>query len=200
MSVLYNIPYGLYVLTAKDKKHNGCIINTCIQVTANPEQIMIAVNKDNHTTKMIEKTGVFNISILDTTATFDIIKRFGFASGKDTDKFDYYSGYKIASNKVAYITAFTNGYISAEVVEKIDVGTHYIFVARITDKVELSKNPTLTYSYYQSNIKPKPTVATTKKTYVCRICGYEHDGDLPADFICPICKHGVADFELINED
>lgn len=198
MKALYNITYGLYVLTAKDKKHNGCIINTLIQVTSVPNQISITVNKDNHTTKMIEKTGEFNVSILDKNVNFELIKRFGFQSGKKTNKFEGFNDYKIAKNGVSYVTANTIAYLSGKVVSKIDVGTHITFVAEVTADEVLSSAEPVTYAYYISNIKPKTDVKK-KSVYVCRICGYVYEGDkLPEDFICPICKHGAEDFELVE--
>ena len=195
MKALYNIPYGVYVLTAKGEKQNGCIINTLLQVTSSPVQISITVNKDNYTTKLIEQTGVFNVSILDMTTSFDIIKHFGFASGRDVDKFADFSDYKLADNGVAYITTHTNSYLSAKVVSKTDVGTHVTFVAEVTADVVLDKTESLLYSYYQSNIKPK--AGEHKKTvWICKVCGYVYEGEeIPEDFICPLCKHGVEDFE-----
>ena len=195
MKALFNIPYGLYVLTAKDEKDNGCIINTLQQVTSSPTRISITVNKDNYTTKMIEKTKVFNVSILDKSVSFDLIKNFGFASGKDVNKFENFNDYKLAENGVVYITKHTNSYLSAKVVSQTDVGTHITFVADVTEDVVLSQTESVTYDYYLKNIKPKPE-EKTKNSYVCSICGYVYEGEeLPKDFICPICKHGVEVFE-----
>lgn len=200
MRALYNISYGIYILSAKDKKHNACVINTLMQLTSNPERVSITVNKDNHTTKMIEKTGVFNVSILDQTTSFDLIKRFGFASGKDVDKFDGFKNFKISKNGVSYITESTNSYISAKVVDKIDVGTHITFIADIVEDKVLNSNLSATYAFYHSNIKPKPEVKF-KRVYVCRICGYIYQGEeLPEDFVCPICKHGADAFELMEQE
>ena len=198
MTALNNISYGIFVLTAKDEKYNGCIINTLMQVTYSPNRISITVNKDNYTTKMIQKTGVFNVSILDSTTTFETIKQFGFCSGKDTNKFENFNGYNIAENGVPYITKHCNSYISAKVISTTDVGTHLIFVADITADQVLSQTESVTYSYYLNNIKPKPE-KPKKRVYVCSICGYMHDSDtLPEDFICPLCKHGASDFELLE--
>ena len=200
MNALFNISYGIYILTAKDEKNNGCVINTLMQVTSNPNQISVTVNKDNHTTKIIEKTGIFNVSVLDQTTSFDLIKRFGFQSGKNVDKFEGFNNYKIAQNGVAYITKNVNCYLSAKVNKKIDVGTHYIFVADLVDSQVISMNLPATYAFYQSNIKPKPEVKF-KKVYVCRVCGYIYQGDiLPEDFVCPICKHGAEAFELVEQE
>lgn len=195
MNALFNIPYGLYVLTAKNETNNGCIINTLQQVTSSPTQISITVNKDNYTTKLISETLVFNVSILDKTVSFDLIKNFGFSSGKNTNKFENFKHYKIAKNGVAYITQSTNSYISAKVVSQTDVGTHITFVAEVTEAVELNQTESVTYDYYHKNIKPK-TDEQIKNSYVCSICGYVYEGaELPKDYICPICKHGSEVFE-----
>ena len=200
MKALYNISYGVYILTAKTDKFNGCVINTLMQVTSNPNRVSITINKDNHTTKMIEQSRNFNVSILDVTTDFDIIKRFGFSSGANVDKFDKFKDYKIADNGIPYITKNTNSYISAKVVSKTDLGTHINFVADLTADVVLSNVEPMTYAYYLKNVKPKPETKN-KKVYVCRICGYVYEGDeLPKDFICPICKHGVEAFECKEEN
>jgi len=195
MNALFNIPYGLYILTAKTHKYNGCIINTLMQVTSTPERVSITVNKDNYTTKMIEETGEFTVSVLDTTANFDIIKRFGFSSGANVDKFKDFHDFDIPKNGIPYISKHTNSYFCAKVVEKLDVGTHIIFVADIKVMAILSLNKSLTYDYYKSNIKPEAEFVNN--TYVCSVCGYVHKSDnLPEDFVCPICKHGADVFEL----
>lgn len=195
MKALFNIPYGLYILTAKEnEKINGCVINTTQQITSNPTQISITINKDNYTTKMIENTGVFNVSILDKTTNFDLIKNFGFSTGKETNKFENFKDFEIAENGVPFITQSVNSYLSAKVVSKTDVGTHITFVAEVTNDVVLNQNETLTYSHYLTNIKPKPE-QTKKKSFVCTICGYVYEGEnLPPDFICPLCKHGAEYF------
>jgi len=198
MKALFNITYGLYILTAKTDKFNGCVINTLMQVTSVPNRISITINKDNFTTSMIDKTGEFNVSILDCSTPFELIQRFGFSSGKKVDKFDGFKDYKLSKNGLPYITKHTNSYISAKVVSKVDVGTHIIFVADLTEDVVLKMSESLTYLYYLNNIKPKPEAK--KKAWVCRICGYVYEGDeLPEDFVCPICKHGREDFVLMEE-
>ena len=191
MNAMFNISYGLYILTAKTEKTNGCVINALSQVTSNPNQIMIAINKNNYTTEQILKSKKFNISILNEEVNYDLIKRFGFASGKDIDKFDGFTDFKIAENGIPYITQGTNSYISAEVVEVRDLGTHYEFLAKVTDEVVLNNIPSITYAYYQSNIKPKaPTAQQKKVVYICSVCGYVYEGDpLPEDFVCPLCLH-----------
>lgn len=195
MNVMFNISYGLYILTAKTEKLNGCVINVLSQVTSTPNRIIIAINKNNFTTEQILKTKKFNVSILNEEANFDLIKRFGFASGKNVNKFEDFSDYKIAENEIPFITQGTNSYISAEVLEVRDLGTHYEFLADVTKEVSLNDIPSITYSYYQSNIKPKQANSNKKVVYVCSVCGYVYEGDpLPEDFICPICKHDAKYF------
>lgn len=196
--VLFNIGYGLYVLTANEgEKDNGCIINTVMQVTSDPLQIAIAVNKKNYTNEMIQRTKKFNVSILSESAKFELFEHFGFHSGRDTDKFADFFDTKRSPNGVLYVTQHTNSYMSAYVKQEIDLGTHTLFIAQLVAAEILSDEPTVTYTYYQNNIKPKPQ-KTDKKGWRCKICGYIYEGEtLPEDFICPICKHGAADFEKI---
>lgn len=195
MNVMFNISYGLYILTAKTEKLNGCVINVLSQVTSTPNRIIIAINKNNFTTEQILKTKKFNVSILNEEANFDLIKRFGFTSGKNINKFEDFSDYKIAENEIPFITQGTNSYISAEVLEVRDLGSHYEFLAEVTKEVSLNDIPSITYSYYQSNIKPKQANSNKKVVYVCSVCGYVYEGDpLPEDFICPICKHDAKYF------
>ena len=195
--------YGLFVLTAQaDGKDNGCIINTAAQLTSTPNRINIAVNKANHTHDMILNTGVFNVSVLSQKASFDIFKRFGFASGKDTDKFAGYEGNVARStNGLLYVTEGTNAFMSAKVIDAYDYGTHTLFIAELTEAAVLNQDPSVTYAYYFDHIKPKPQpkIEEKKTGWVCKICGYVYEGDeLPADFICPLCKHGADDFERIE--
>ncbi|MEE1313118.1 MAG: flavin reductase [Lachnospiraceae bacterium] len=198
---MFKIGYGLYILTAKDgEKDNGCVINTAMQVTSTPNRISVTVNKNNYTHDIIMKTGVFNVSILSQKATFDVFKHFGFQSGRDVDKFADMKNAKRSENGLYYVTGVTNAYISAQVIHKLDLGTHTMFIADVTDAEVLDDAPTTTYDYYQSHIKPKPEVKKKVTGYVCKICGYIYEGDpLPEDFICPICKHGAADFEKIEQ-
>lgn len=194
---MFKIGYGLYVLTGKAQKDNGCIVNTVMQITDNPKRIVAAVNKRNETCKMIEETKEFNVSILTTEASFALFQRFGFQSGREVDKFADYQGMKRAENGIYYITETTNAYLSAKVTDMIDCDSHIMFLAEVVDGVILGDKDTVTYDYYQKNIKPKPQ-ETKIKGYRCRICGYIYEGEeLPEDFVCPICKHGAADFEKI---
>ena len=201
-SVFHKFSYGLFVLSAHaDGKDNGCIINTAAQLTSTPGRINIAVNKANFTHDMIMKTGVFNLSVLAEDASFDIFKRFGFASGKDTDKFaGFEENAARSANGLLYVTQGTNAFMSAKVIDSHDYGTHTLFVAELTEAQILREEPSVTYAYYFEHIKPKPQpkIEEEKHGYVCKICGYVYEGDeLPADFICPLCKHGVEDFEKI---
>lgn len=194
-TAMYKLTYGLFVLTAKEgDKDNGCIINTAVQVTTDPNRITIAVNKKNYTHDMIMRTGVFNVSMLTENAKFDTFKHWGFQSGAQVDKVE---GMKVerAENGVIYIPEETNAYISAKVVSATDLGTHTLFLADVTDGKTLSDEESITYSYYQKNVKTAPKAAEKKKGFVCNVCGYVYEGDtLPEDFICPWCKHPASDF------
>ncbi len=203
---MYKLSYGLFVCTAvRGDKKNGCITNTAIQVASDPNRISIAINKANYTHDMIKDTGLCNISVLSTEASFDIFKHFGFQSGRDVDKFapDFPAdSYAIAENGIPYIKTGTNAYFSLKVEKEVDLGSHTLFICEPTEMVVLSDASSCTYEYYQNNIKPKPQpVGTTPKgetIWKCLICGYEYVGeDMPDDFICPICKHGKDDFEKI---
>lgn len=202
-SPLQKLSYGLFVLSARDGgRDNACIINTAIQVTSNPEQLLIAVNKSNLTHDMIVSSQAFALSILSQKAEFAVFKRFGFASGRDTDKF---AGLKEERTPqgLRYVSSCANAVIDAAVVQMQDCGTHTVFLAEIRSMQALSDVPSATYAYYHSHIKPQPEKTKEpaaeggKKRYVCKICGYVYEGEeLPPDFVCPICKHGAVDFEL----
>ncbi len=194
---LFKIGYGLYVLTARDEKDNGCIINTVMQVTSNPLQVAIAINKRNYTNEMIQKTRKFNLSILSEKADFSIYEHFGYKSGRDTDKFATFCNTKRSPNGLLYITKGTNAYMSAYVQHEMDLGTHSLFIGQLVAIENLNDDKSATYDYYQNNVKPK-TENTVKKGWRCKICGYIYEGDeLPVDYICPICKHGAVDFEKL---
>ena len=199
-NALLKVPYGLYVLTARDgNRDNGCIINTVMQVTNTPNRISIAVNKNNYTHDMILHTGVFNLSLLSEEAQFDVFKRFGFASGRDTDKFAGDDASPRTANGLRYLSEAVCAVISGHVLQTVDCGTHTLFIADVTEAVTLSDVPCVTYQFYFDHIKPKPVVTEKKTGYICKICGYIYEGDtLPEDFICPLCKHGAADFEKIQ--
>lgn len=195
--VMFKLSYGLYVLTAKDTKDNGCIINTAMQITASPNRILIMQGKTNHTHDMILQTGVFNLSILSEHASFDLFRHFGFQSGKNIDKFAHFTDRARSKNGLYYITCGTNAYLSASVIDTRDCGSHTMFLAQVTDGQLLNDDASLTYDYYQKHLKPAPE-KVQKNGYRCRVCGYVYEGDtLPADYICPVCKHGAADFEKI---
>ena len=196
---MFNISYGLYVLTSKTEKDNGCIINTVNQITDNPRRISIAVNKNNYTCKMIEESGVFNVSVLTEETPFSVFKQFGFASGKDTDKFADCNFVDRCDNGVLSLNKYTNTVICAKVIDKKDYGTHIEFTADVEDAKIISDVPSVTYDYYLNNIKPVVRPDKKKVGWVCKICGYVYEGaELPKDFICPLCKHGVEDFEPLK--
>ena len=196
--VLFKIGYGLYILTAHENgKDNGCIINTVMQVTSDPCMIAVAVNKQNYTNEMISRTRKFNISTLAEGVSFEVFKHFGFQSGKEINKFETFSDVKRSPNGVLYITQNTNSYMSAYVQKEIDLGSHTMFIGQLVESECLSDIPTVTYDFYQKNIKPKPESAS-HNGWRCKICGYVYEGEeLPSDFICPWCKHGAVDFERI---
>ena len=198
-SAMFDISYGLYVLSAREnERDNGCIINTVNQVTDTPKRIAIAVNKQNLTHDMVKRTGKFNLSVIAESAEMDIFKRFGFVSGRDAEKFA--GDIARTSNGVAYVTENVNAVISASVIETVDMGTHSVFIAEVTEAKKLSDEASATYTYYQKHIKPQPQPALEdKKGWVCKVCGYVYEGDvLPEDYVCPLCKHGPEDFEKIG--
>lgn len=200
---MYKLSYGLFVLTAgMDGKESGCIINTAQQVTSEPNRISIAVNKSNFTHDLVKQSGRFNISTISQAAQFELFKHFGFQSGREVDKFAGYAECKRSANGLYYVTAGTNSYISAAVEQTVDLGSHTLFIASVDDMEVLSDTASATYEYYQSSIKPKPqqTVQTGKTVWRCTVCGYVYEGEeLPADFICPLCKHPASDFEKVTQ-
>lgn len=200
-NAMFKLSYGLFVVTAREgAKDNGCIGNAMMQVTDTPLRFALTLNKADYTHDMILRTGVFNISVLSQKATFDTVRHFGFQSGRDVDKFADYKDAARTENGVYYITAGTNARISGKVFNTVDLGTHTMFFADVTDAEILSDVPSATYDYYRTNIKPAPAPQkTTKTVWRCRICGYVYEGEeLPADFVCPVCKHGAADFEKVE--
>ncbi len=204
---MFKLSYGLFVLTARDgEKLNGCITNTAIQVASEPNQISFAVNKANFTHDMLMKTDVCNISVISEAADFELFKHFGFASGRDVDKFADFKDYALAANGVPYITRGTNSYFSIRIKQRIDLGSHTLFIGEPEAMEVLENTPSATYNFYQEHIKPKPAAAKAEDKlpegmhkWRCKICGYEYVGEtLPADFICPLCKHPASDFEQIS--
>ena len=197
---LTKITYGLFVAAAKDElgRDVGCVVNTVCQVTVTPVMVSLTVNKQNYTTQAIGKTKAFTVSMLDTSADFELIKRFGFQSSKDADKFVGLKT-KRAQNGLVYLDQNANAFLSCRVKQEIDLGTHVMFIAEVEESGELSEKESLSYAYYHANIKPKPEQPKgTKKAWRCKICGYIHEGEtLPPDYICPLCKHGAADFEPV---
>ena len=201
---LLNIGYGLYVLTTRyDNIDNGCIVNTVTQVTSNPLQIAVTVNKANYTHELIMNSCVFNVSMLTTQTPMKVFEHFGFQSGRGVNKFADCEAEHRAVNHVLYIPKYTNSYLACRVSKSIDFGTHTMFIADVLDAQLLSDKPSVTYDYYQNHIKPKPQIPSDKpkdgkRRWECKVCGYVYEGDfLPNDFECPLCKHGVEDFEEI---
>ena len=205
-NALFKLSYGLYVLTAREgDKDNGCIINVAPQLTDTPLQMLVSVNKQNYTHGMIARTGLFNVSILTEHTPLHIIQHFGFQSGKDVNKFENSLTDMRSSNGLRYVPRYTNAYLSGKVNQMVDLGTHTLFIAEVTESVLLNNDPSLTYEYYHQHIKPKPAAMAEptgdgKTRWVCQTCGYVYEGDeMPDDFICPWCKHGKADFIKITE-
>ncbi len=198
LSALFNIGYGLYVITSNDgKKDNGLIVNTVTQVTNTPNRIAVTINKENYSHHVIKQSGIMNINCLSTEAPFDVFKHFGFQSGRVVDKFAECTPLR-SDNGLVFLPRYINSFMSLKVESYVDLDTHGMFICSVTEARVLSDKETMTYTYYQNNVKPKPET-NDKKGYVCKICGYIYEGDeLPEDFICPLCKHGASDFEEIK--
>ncbi len=198
MTALFKIGYGLYVVTCRDgKKDNGLIVNTVSQLTSQPNRVSVTINKANYSHHIIKNTKKMNVCTLTTEAPFELFKNFGFRSGINCDKFENVYA-KRSENGLYYLTKCINSYMSLEVEQYVDLGTHGMFICRVTEAKVVSGEETMTYSYYHANVKPQPKTES-KKGYVCKICGYIYEGEeLPADFVCPLCKHGAEDFEKIS--
>lgn len=198
MKALFNIGYGLYVVTSNDgKKDNGLIVNTVTQVTNTPNRIAVCINKENYSYHVIRQTGVMNVNCLSIDAPFKVFETFGFVSGRTVDKFADCTPLR-SDNGLVFLPKYINAFMSLKVEQTIDLDTHGMFICSVTEARVISDRDTMTYAYYQENVKPKPQTEG-KKGWVCKICGYVHEGDeLPEDFICPLCKHGAADFEPIE--
>lgn len=198
LSALFNIGYGLYVVTCNDgKKDNGLIVNTVSQLTSSPNRIAVTINKANYSHHVISQTKKMNVNCLNVEAPFKIFERFGFVSGRNTDKFRNETPSR-SDNGLVFLDNYINSFMSLEVESYVDLDSHGMFICRITEARVINDKETMTYTYYQNNVKPKPQTEG-KKGYVCKICGYVYEGDtLPEDFICPLCKHGASDFEEIK--
>ena len=197
LTALFNIGYGLYLVTSNDgKKDNGLIVNTVTQVTNTPNRIAVTINKENYSHHVIKQTGKMNVNCLSVEAPFAVFEAFGFHSGRNMDKFEGWQTL-ISDNGLVFLPRYINSFMSLKVEQYIDLDTHGMFICSITESRVLSDKDTMTYTYYQSNVKPKPQTEG-KKGFVCKVCGYVYEGDtLPEDIICPLCKHGAADFEEI---
>ena len=199
-TALFKIGYGLYIVTSNDgKKDNGCIVNSVLQAADNPLRVVVCINKANYTYEIVHKTGKLNVNCLDTEAPFKMFQKFGFQSGRNVDKFaDCHCNPGRSANGLLVIPHNVNAFISLSVAKEIDLGSHGMFLCEVTESQKLSDKESMTYSYYQSNVKPKPQKPADggKTKWVCRVCGYVYEGDeLPEDFICPTCKHPASDFE-----
>ena len=197
LSALFNIGYGLYVVTSNDgNKDNGLIVNTVTQVTSSPNRVAVAISKDNYSHHVIKQTGKMNINCLTTDAPFKVFESFGFRSGRNVNKFEGCEPLR-ADNGLVFLPRYINSFMSLKVEDYVDLDTHGLFICSVTEARVLSDKETMTYSYYLENVKPKPETEG-KKGYVCKICGYVYEGEeLPNDIVCPLCKHGYADFERI---
>ena len=200
-TALFKIGYGLYVVTCHDgTKDNGLIVNTVMQVTNTPNRVAVAINKQNYSHDVIKNTGILNVNVLSEEAPFSTFERFGFQSGRDADKFAGLAPLH-SENGLAVLSGEINAYFSLKVEQYVDLDTHGMFVCSLEEAKIVSSVPTMTYDYYQTKVKPRrPAPAEEKKKgYVCKICGYVYEGDpLPADFICPWCKHPASDFEPLS--
>ncbi len=197
MTALFNIGYGLYVITSNDgKKDNGLIVNTVTQVTNTPNRLAVTINKENYSHHVIKQTGKMNINCLTVDAPFSVFETFGFKSGRNVDKFKDCSPLR-ADNGLVFLPRYINSFMSLVVEQYVDLGTHGMFICSITEARVLSDRETMTYTYYHQHVKPKPKTEDIKG-YVCTICGYVHEGELPEDFVCPLCKHGASDFVEIQ--
>ena len=191
---LFKISYGLYVVTSNDgQKDNGLIVNTVIQQASSPLTVSVTINKQNYSHDVIKASGKMNVNCLTTSAGFDVFEQFGFKSGRDTDKLSDYFHWNSENGLAVLSGEIINAFFSLEVRDYVDLGSHGMFICNVTEAVHVSDDEGLTYDYYHKNIKPKKKVE--KSGYVCKICGYVHEGPLPDDFVCPWCKHPAEDFE-----
>ena len=198
MTALFKIGYGLYVVTSHDgTKDNGLIVNTVSQLTDNPQRVAVNINKRNYSHDVIKKTGVLNVNCLDVSAPFSVFQTFGFQSGRTADKFDGIDELR-SDNGLRFLPRYINAFMGLKVENYIDLGSHGLFICSVTEARVISDRDTMTYTYYQNHVKPKPQTEG-KKGFVCKVCGWVYEGDtLPDDIVCPLCKHGAADFEPIG--
>ena len=199
MKALFSIGYGLYVVTSNDgKKDNGLIVNTVVQLTDNPFRVMVSINKDNYSHHVIRQTGIMNVNCLNIEAPFKVFEQYGFQSGRNVDKFKNEKEILRSDNGLIFLPHYINAFFSLKVEDYKDLGTHGMFICSVTEARVINNVETMTYTYYQNNVKPKPE-AQGRKGFVCKVCGYVYEGDsLPDDFVCPLCKHGAADFEPLG--
>ncbi len=197
LTALFKIGYGLYVVTSNDgKKDNGLIVNTVTQVTNSPNRVAVCINKQNYSHHTIKNTGVMNVNCLSVEAPFSVFENFGFQSGRNVDKFAKCEPLR-SDNGLVFLPKYINSFMSLKVEDYVDLDTHGMFICTVTEARVISDKETMTYTYYQNNVKPKPETEG-KKGWVCKVCGYVYEGEeLPEDYICPLCKHGAADFEPI---
>ena len=196
-NALFNIGYGLYVVTSNDgKRDNGLIVNTVTQLTSSPLKVAVTINKENYSHGTILQSGIMNVNCLTVDAPFKVFEAFGFVSGRDKDKFADCSPAR-SENGLVVLPHYINAYMSLKLVEYVDLGTHGMFICSVTEAKVVSNTESMTYSYYHKNVKPKPKPQepTEQKRYMCKICGYVHEGEMTDDYVCPICKHGPEDFE-----
>ena len=195
---LFKIGYGLYVVTSNDgKKDNGIIVNSVTQVTDSPNRVAVCINKQNYSHHVIKQQGIMNVNCLSVDAPFSIFQRFGFQSGRNADKFENFETLK-SDNNLVFLPKYINSFMSLKVEQYLDLDTHGMFICSVTEARVLSDRETMTYNYYQENVKPKPNTEG-KKGFVCKVCGYVYEGsELPEDIVCPLCKHGAQDFEPIE--
>ena len=199
MKALFSIGYGLYVVTSNDgKKDNGLIVNTVVQLTDNPFRVMVSINKDNYSHHVIKQTGIMNVNCLNIETPFKVFQQFGFQSGRNIDKFKNEKEVLRSDNGLVFLSRYINAFFSLKVEDYKDLGTHGMFICSVSEARVINNVDTMTYTYYQNNVKPKADTKG-KKGFVCKVCGYVYEGDvLPDDFVCPLCKHGAADFEEIK--
>lgn len=198
MNALFNIGYGLYVVTSNDgKKDNGLIVNTVTQVTNSPDRIAVIINKQNYSHHVINQTGILNVNCLSVDAPFSVFEKFGFCSGRNTNKFANEEVLR-SDNGLVFLSRYINSFMSLKVEQYVDLNTHGMFICSISEARVINNTETMSYKYYQDNVKPKPNT-NGKKGFVCKVCGFVYEGEsLPEDYICPLCKHGASDFEEIE--